>query len=79
MENLSNAMSRKKTFEEIRKQDQEMEKLIQEMNEPKVTAQKLGLSVSHTHYHYRLRGMRRGYITDKERLQIIAARKGVAL
>jgi hypothetical protein len=49
------------------------------MHDPKTTAHLLGISNSHAHYHYRLRGMRRGYITDEERLRIIAARKGVAL
>jgi hypothetical protein len=53
--------------------------MIQEMHDPKIVAQTLGLSNSHVHMHYRLRGMRRGYITIAERLKIIAARKGVAL
>jgi hypothetical protein len=53
--------------------------MIQEMNDPKITAHALGLSISHVHTHYKLSGMRRAYITDEERLRIIAARKGVKL
>jgi hypothetical protein len=69
----------RRTKAELAKQDAELERLIQEMHDPKTTAHKLGLSNSHVHLHYRLRGMRRGYITDAERIKIIAARKGVAL
>ena len=69
----------RRTKAELAKQDAELERLIEEMNDPKMTAHKLGLSISHVHAHYKLRGMRRGYLTDEERLRIVAARKGVAL
>jgi len=73
-------MTRKRrTREELARYDAELERLINEMHDPKTTATLLGISPSHSHYHYRLRGMRRGYITDAERLRVIAARKGVAL
>lgn len=72
-------MNRKLSKEEWAKHDAALEASIQEMNDPKTTAHKLGISTSHAHYHYRLRGMRRGYLTDEERLRIIAARKGVKL
>ena len=72
-------MKRKLTKEEWAKHDAKLEQLILEMHDPKTTAHLLGMSNSHAHYHYRLRGMRRGYITDEERLRIVAARKGVAL
>jgi hypothetical protein len=69
----------RRTKAELAKHDAELERLIQEMNDPKTTALKLGISNSHAHLHYRLRGMRRGYITDAERIKILAARKGVIL
>jgi hypothetical protein len=72
-------MKRKLTKEEWAKHDAKLEQLILEMHDPKTTAHLLGMSNSHAHYHYRLRGMRRGYITDEERLRIVAARKGVTL
>lgn len=70
---------KRRTREELARYDAELERLIQEMHDPKTTAHLLGISSSHAHHHYRLRGMRRGYITDEERLRIVAARKGVAL
>jgi hypothetical protein len=70
---------KRRTREELARHDAELERLIQEMHDPKTTAHLLGISSSHAHHHYRLRGMRRGYITDAERLRIVAARKGVAL
>jgi len=72
-------MKRKLTKEEWARHDAKLEQLILEMHDPKTTAHLLGMSNSHAHYHYRLRGMRRGYITDEERLRIVAARKGVTL
>ena len=72
-------MKRKLTKEEWAKHDAKLEQCIREMHDPKTTAHLLGCSTSHAHYHYRLRGMRRGYLTDEERLRIVAARKGVAL
>ena len=72
-------MKRKLTKEEWAKHDAKLEQLILEMHDPKTTAHLLGMSNSHAHYHYRLRGMRRGYLTDEERLRVIAARKGVTL
>ena len=71
--------NRKRSKEELARHDARLDELINEMHDPKTTAHLLGISNSHAHYHYRLRGMRRGYITDEERLRIIAARKGVAL
>lgn len=65
--------------EELLKRDADLERMIQEMNDPKITAHALGLSISHVHTHYKLSGMRRAYITDEERIRIIAARKGVKL
>ena len=70
---------KRRTREEIARYDADLERLIQEMHDPKTTAHLLGISSSHAHHHYRLRGMRRGYLTDEERLRIIAARKGLAL
>ena len=72
-------MKRKLTKEQWAQHDAKLEALILDMNDPKTTAHLLGISNSHAHYHYRLRGMRRGYITDEERLRIVAARKGVTL
>lgn len=72
-------MNRRRSKEELAKHDAELDRLILEMHDPKTTAHLLGISNSHSHYHYRLRGMRRGYLTDEERLRIIAARKGVKL
>lgn len=71
--------NRKRTKEELEHHDARLDELIDEMHDPKTTAHLLGISKSHAHYHYKLRGMRRGYITDEERLRIIAARKGVKL
>ena len=70
---------KRRTREELARHDAELERLINEMHDPKTTAHLLGLSISHAHNHYRLRGMRRGYLTDEERLRVIAARKGVTL
>jgi hypothetical protein len=73
-------MTRKKlTKQEWAEHDAKLERLITEMHDPKTTAHLLGISTSHAHHHYRLRGLRRGYITDEERLRIVAARKGVTL
>jgi len=71
--------NKRRTHEEIARYDAELERLINEMHDPKTTAHLLGISSSHAHHHYRLRGMRRGYITDEERLRIVAARKGLSL
>lgn len=71
--------NKRRTREEIARYDAELERLISEMYDPKTTAHLLGISSSHAHHHYRLRGMRRGYITDEERLRIVAARKGLSL
>lgn len=71
--------NRKRSKDELARHDARLDELINEMHDPKTTAHLLGISKSHAHYHYKLRGMRRGYITDEERLRIIAARKGVKL
>jgi hypothetical protein len=71
--------NRKRTKEQLAKHDADLDRMIAEMHDPKTCAHLMGISVSHAHHHYRLRGLRRGYITDEERLRIVAARKGVAL
>lgn len=59
--------------------DRELDRLISEMQPPKIIAHALNTSVSTVYDALNLRGMRRGYLTDEERLRVIAARKGVAL
>jgi len=71
--------NRKRSKEELARHDARLDELINEMHDPKTTAHLLGISKSHAHYHYKLRGMRRGYLTDDERLRVIAARKGMKL
>ena len=69
----------KRSKDELARHDAELDRLINEMHDPKTTAHLLRISKSHAHHHYKIRGMRRGYLTDEERLRVIAARKGVAL
>ena len=59
--------------------DRELDRLISEMQPPKIIAHALNTSVSTVYDALNLRGMRRGYVTDAERLRIIAERKGLEL